>query len=105
MDHRDSVADPNSDRRLHRRRVARAGGDRAARSSANESAAEPQPELYRIREAAAMLAVSPRMVYALIESRELPTVRLPGTGRKRRPVRISRLDLKQFLDRLRENSA
>ena len=34
-----------------------------------------QPELYRIREAAAVLAVSPRMVYAFIEAGELTPVR------------------------------
>lgn len=75
-------------------------------ATANEKTSETlQPELYRIREAAAILAISPRMVYALIESCELPTVRLPGTGGKRRPVRIARRDLMAFIVRLREDSA
>jgi excisionase family DNA binding protein len=75
-------------------------------TAAREGTAGPiHPELYRIREAAAILAISPRMLYALIESRQLPTVRLPGTGGKRRPVRIARRDLTAFLDRLREDPA
>jgi hypothetical protein len=39
-----------------------------------------QPELYRIRDAAAVLAVSPRMIYAFIEAGALRAVRLPSTG-------------------------
>lgn len=61
----------------------------------------PQPELYRIRDAAAVLAVSPRMIYAFIESGALPAVRLPSTGTKRTPVRIARADLVAFVERQR----
>lgn len=60
-----------------------------------------QPELYRIRDAAAVLGVSERMVYAFIESGALTAVRLPGTGAKRAPVRIARVDLLAFVDRCR----
>lgn len=64
-----------------------------------------QPELYRIRDAAAVLGVSERMVYSFIESGELAAVRLPGTGTKRPPVRIARADLLAFVDRHRGASA
>jgi excisionase family DNA binding protein len=60
-----------------------------------------QPELYRIRDAAAVLAVSPRMIYAFIETGALRAVRLPSTGSKRPPVRIARADLLAFIDRQR----
>jgi excisionase family DNA binding protein len=60
-----------------------------------------QPELYRIRDAAAVLAVSQRMVYSLIESGALSAVRLPSTGTKRAPVRIAREDLLAFVERQR----
>jgi excisionase family DNA binding protein len=60
-----------------------------------------QPELYRIRDAAAVLAVSERMVYSLIEAGALRVVRLPSTGSKRPPVRIARADLLAFVDRFR----
>jgi excisionase family DNA binding protein len=64
-----------------------------------------QPELYRIRDAAAVLAVSPRTIYSLIESGVLPAVRLPGSGQVRQPVRIARMDLMRFVDGLRGASA
>jgi hypothetical protein len=64
-----------------------------------------QPELYRIRDAAAVLGVSERMVYSFIETGELIPVRLPGTGTKRLPVRIARVDLLAFVDRHRKVSA
>lgn len=60
-----------------------------------------QPELYRIRDAAAVLAVSERTVYSFIEGGVLPAVRLPTTGTKRPPVRIARADLLAFVDRYR----
>lgn len=61
-----------------------------------------QPELYRIRDAAAVLGVSERMIYSFIESRALAVVRLPGNGTKRAPVRIARADLLAFVERHRE---
>lgn len=64
-----------------------------------------QPELYRIRDAAAVLAVSPRMIYSLIESGALTAVRLPGVGQTRQPVRIARADLVRFVEGLRGASA
>jgi excisionase family DNA binding protein len=64
-----------------------------------------QPELYRIRDAAAVLGVSARMVYAFIERGTLAAVRLPGTGAKRTPVRIARVDLLAFVERCRGVSA
>lgn len=64
-----------------------------------------QPELYRIRDAAVVLAVSERTVYSFIESGALPAVRLPTTGTKRPPVRIARADLLAFVDRYRGVSA
>ncbi len=64
-----------------------------------------QPELYRIRDAAAVLGVSERMIYTFIERGELAAVRLPGTGSKRTPVRIARVDLLAFVDRCRGASA
>ena len=60
-----------------------------------------QPELYRIRDAAAVLGVSTRMIYSLIEIGELATVRLPGTGTKRAPVRIARADVLALVERHR----
>jgi excisionase family DNA binding protein len=63
-----------------------------------------QPELYRIRDAAAVLGVSPRMVYAFLETGELAAVRLPSTGTKRPPVRIARTDLLAFVERHRKVS-
>jgi excisionase family DNA binding protein len=60
--------------------------------------------LYRIRDAATLLSVSPRMVHVFIASGELPVTRLPSTGRKRPPVRIARADLLAFVDRQRERS-
>jgi excisionase family DNA binding protein len=64
-----------------------------------------QPELYRIRDAAAVLGVSERMIYAYIESGALVATRLPGSGAKRSPVRIARADLLAFVARHREASA
>lgn len=64
-----------------------------------------QPELYRIRDAAAVLGVSERMLYTFIESGDLVPVRLPSTGTKRPPVRIARVDLLAFVDRHRGASA
>ena len=64
-----------------------------------------QPELYRIRDAAAVLGVSPRMIYAFMERGDLVPVRLPSTGTKRPPVRIARADLLAFVDRHRGASA
>jgi hypothetical protein len=52
-----------------------------------------------------VLAVSPRMVYALIEAGELTPVRLPGSGHKRSAVRIARVDLLSFVARLRGRNA
>lgn len=76
--------------------------DRAERSGApRDSAIVLQPELYRIRDAAAVLAISPRMVYSLIDAGELACVRLPGQGTKRQAVRITRSDLQAFVDGLR----
>jgi len=60
-----------------------------------------QPELYRIRDAAAVLSVSERMVYTFIEMGALPVVRLPGSGTRRAPVRIARVDLVAFVNRQR----
>jgi excisionase family DNA binding protein len=62
---------------------------------------EFQPELYRIREAAAILAISPRMVYSLIACGSLRPVRLPGSGTKRQAVRIARADVLALIERLR----
>jgi excisionase family DNA binding protein len=59
------------------------------------------PELYRIRDAAAVLAVSPRTVYSFIETGALRAVRLPGQGSKRQAVRIARADLVGFVASLR----
>ena len=64
-----------------------------------------QPELYRIRDAAAVLGVSPRMIYAFMERGDLIPVRLPSTGTKRPPVRIARAELLAFVDRHRGASA
>jgi excisionase family DNA binding protein len=64
-----------------------------------------QPELYRIRDAAAVLAVSERTVYGFIEAGQLRPVRLPGTGAKRAPVRIAREDLLAFVTKLRGATA
>jgi hypothetical protein len=66
---------------------------------------EPQPELYRIRDAATILAISPRMVYALIGSGVLRPVRIPGAGTKRQAVRIARADVIALVERLRGASA
>ncbi len=60
-----------------------------------------QPELYRLRDAAAVLGISVRMIYSLIDAGELVAVRLPGTGTKRAPVRIARADLLAFVARRR----
>lgn len=60
-----------------------------------------KPELYRIRDAAAVLAVSPRTVYSFIEAGALRCVRLPGQGSKRQAVRIVRADLVAFVSTLR----
>jgi excisionase family DNA binding protein len=61
-----------------------------------------QPELYRIRDAAAVLGCSPRMVYEFIQSGALLASRLPTTGTKGRPpVRIARSDLVAFVERCR----
>jgi excisionase family DNA binding protein len=70
----------------------------------SHSVATPQPELYRIRDAAAVLAVSPRMVYALIEAGVLRTIHLPSSGTRRRPVRIARADLLAFIERQRNET-
>lgn len=70
-------------------------------SSDRSMRSEIQPELYRIRDAAAILAISPRMVYALIASGVLRPVRLPGAGTKRQAVRIARADVVALVDRLR----
>jgi excisionase family DNA binding protein len=64
-----------------------------------------QPELYRIREAAAVLAVSPRMIYTLLERGDLTPVKLPGLGTRRAPVRIARADVLAFVARLRGATA
>ncbi len=64
-----------------------------------------QPELYRIRDAAAVLGVSERMIYSFIETGALTATRLPSTGMKRAPVRIARADLLAFVDRQRGASA
>jgi excisionase family DNA binding protein len=58
------------------------------------------PELYRIRDVAALLSVSQRMVYNWIEQGHFAVVHLPGTGR-RPAVRISRADLLAFIQRQR----
>ena len=71
------------------------------REAAREPALSLQPELYRIRDAAAVLGVSERMIYAFIAAGELIAVRLPGTGSKRAPVRIARPDLLAFVERQR----
>ena len=73
----------------------------------NEPKSQPafQPELYRIRDAAALLAVSPRTVYALIEVGVLKPIRLPGSGMKRRPIRIARADLLAFVEQQRSETA
>lgn len=63
-----------------------------------------QPELYRIRDAAAILGVSERMIYQLIELQQLTAVHLPGTGSKRSAVRIARTDLLAFVERQRHSS-
>jgi len=63
-----------------------------------------RPELYRIAEAAMVLAVSPRMIYSLIEAKELTVVRLPGlpgTAGKRTAVRIAHADIMAFIERCR----
>lgn len=82
------------------KRTADMGEDAAVRHPA-----VPQPELYRIRDAATVLAVSPRMIYTLIETGALRAIRLPSTGQRRPPVRIVRADLLAFIDRQREASA
>jgi helix-turn-helix protein len=64
-----------------------------------------QPELYRIRDAASMLAVSPRMIYTFIASGVLVPVYLPSSGTRRQPVRIARADLVAFVARLRGGTA
>lgn len=64
-----------------------------------------QPELYRVKEAAAVLGVSPRMIHTLIETGALVPVRLPGSGSKRQPIRIARADLLAFVGRLRGETA
>jgi excisionase family DNA binding protein len=61
--------------------------------------------LYRIRDAATLLSVSPRMVHMFIASGELPVTRLPSTGTKRPPVRIARADMLAFVERRRGQSA
>lgn len=63
------------------------------------------PELYRIRDAAAVLGVSSRLVYSFIERGELVPVRLPTTGTKRGPVRIARADILAFVARYRGSTA
>jgi hypothetical protein len=64
-----------------------------------------EPELYRIRDAAAVLGVSERMIHTYIASGDLVATRLPGTGGKRAPVRIARADLLVFVARCRGMSA
>src|SRR5262245_29913838 len=64
-----------------------------------------QPELYRIRDAAVVLGVSPRMVFEFIQSGAPRATRTPTTGtRGRPPVRIARADLLAFVDRCRAGS-
>ena len=64
--------------------------DDMKREAARQPALSLQPELYRIRDAAAVLGVSERVVPRFIAAGELIAVRLPGTGSKRAPVRIAR---------------
>ncbi len=71
------------------------------RGPARSPAVWLQPELYRIRDAAAVLGVSERMVYSFIELGALVAIRLPSTGTKRAPVRIARADLLGFIERHR----
>ena len=84
---------------------ASAGGCDMKSSVGREPVVVLHPELYRIRDAAAVLAVSERMIYALIETGALVATRLPSTGTKRAPVRIPRADLLAFVTRYREGSA
>jgi excisionase family DNA binding protein len=60
-----------------------------------------EPLLYRIRDAAAVLGVSERMVYSFIELGVLTPTRLPSTGGKRASVRITRAELLAFVERQR----
>jgi len=54
-----------------------------------------QPVLLRIRDAAAMLSVSERMVWQLIRSGDLPSIHPPGM----RAIRIAREDVEKLIDR------
>jgi excisionase family DNA binding protein len=51
--------------------------------------------LLRIRDAAAMLSVSERMVWQLIRSGDLPSIHPPGM----RAIRIAREDVEKLIDR------
>ena len=54
-----------------------------------------QPVLLRIRDAAAMLSVSERMVWQLVRSGDLPAIHPPGM----RAIRIAREDVEKLIDR------
>ena len=53
----------------------------------------PQPILLRVRDVAALLAVSERQVWVLIRAKRLPVVRPPGM----RAIRIARADVEALV--------
>ena len=61
----------------------------------NKKTSIVQPVLLRIRDAAAMLSVSERMVWQLVRSGDLPAIHPPGI----RAIRIAREDVEKLIDR------
>jgi excisionase family DNA binding protein len=61
----------------------------------NKKTSIVQPVLLRIRDAAAMLSVSERMVWQLVRSGDLPAIHPPGM----RAIRIAREDVEKLIDR------
>lgn len=53
----------------------------------------PQPILLRVRDAAALMAISERQVWVLIRAKQLPVVRPPGM----RAVRIARAEVEALV--------
>lgn len=60
-----------------------------------KNSVDVQPILLRIRDAAAMLAVSERSVWQLVRAGELPAIHPPGM----RAIRIARHDVEKLVER------
>jgi excisionase family DNA binding protein len=67
-------------------------------------AADPLRLLLTTREAAESLGISPRMLWQLNRSGEIPCLRLPGRG-KARAVRYVVEDLQQWIRRTRDGQS